>query len=98
MLLVSMLTAAYGAWPFDLVLLLVPVLQVAVSPRSLKLAVLLHAAINGAALILIACRVEFFWFVWMSPALLLGYLITRRTGSLRGDGREENPGFQSDFS
>src|SRR5262249_42925350 len=34
LLLVSVVTAAYGAWPFDLVLLLVPVMQVAATVRS----------------------------------------------------------------
>ena len=34
LLLVSVVTAAYGAWPFDLVLLLVPVVQVAAAMRG----------------------------------------------------------------
>jgi hypothetical protein len=80
-LLGSLLTAPYGAWPFDLVLLLVPVLRVAaradqVSQTSLsRMAVALYGAINGAAAILVAGFVNFFWFLWMTPALVVGYLV-----------------------
>src|SRR5262249_45692225 len=88
-LLFSMLAAAYGAWPYDLVLLLVPVMQVAARPRDRRLAVGLHAAINGAALLLIASRVEFFWFVCMTLTLMLAYLVTRRSGFAGGDKQPE---------
>jgi hypothetical protein len=81
LLLVSMVTAAYGAWPFDLVLLLVPVLQRAAtcwrdgSPARRWLAGGAYLAINGVALVQIVNRVEWFWFLWMAPALLLLYLV-----------------------
>ncbi len=77
LILASILTAAYGAWPFDLVLVLPPVMQVAARPRRPRLALALHVAINALALVLLLCRAEFFAFLWMPPALLLGYLFTR---------------------
>lgn len=73
--LVSMLTAAYGAWPFDLVLLLVPVVQVAACLRSPALAAALaYLAIDAVALVQLACEAEYFAFLWMTPALLLAYV------------------------
>ncbi len=80
LLLVSVLTAAYGAWPFDLVLLLVPVLRAATallragSPRALLLACAGYIITDGLALALVAREAEYLWFAWMSPALLLAYL------------------------
>jgi hypothetical protein len=84
LLLVSLLTAAYGAWPFDLVLLLVPVVQRAAvaarqGRRSTWLAALVaYLAIDGLAAGQLACEVEYFWFIWMTPVLLGTYLILRR--------------------
>ena len=37
------------------------------------------------ALAQILARAEYFFFLWMTPALLLGYLV------LRPDGRDRNP-------
>ncbi len=77
LLLASMLTAAYGAWPFDLVLLLVPILHSAVllchDRHRARLALLGYALINVLALALIIGRAEYFWFLWMTPALLVVY-------------------------
>jgi hypothetical protein len=91
LLLVSMLTAAYGAWPFDLVLLLVPVMQVAAGrcrePSGTGLvrlgspdlrAALVYVAINGLAAVQLAGGMEYLAFVWMTPALLAAYLLLRR--------------------
>jgi hypothetical protein len=76
LLLVSMLTAAYGAWPFDLVLLLVPVVQVAACLRSPVLAAALaYLVIDAVAAVQLACEVEYFAFLWMAPALLLAYVV-----------------------
>jgi hypothetical protein len=90
LLLVSMVTAAYGAWPFDLVLLLVPVLQRAAacwrdgSAAQRWLAGGAYLGINGVALVQIANRVEWFWFLWMAPALLLLYLVLPGARSATG--------------
>jgi hypothetical protein len=73
LLLVSILTTPYGGWPFDLVLLLVPAVRVAVlRPRLGSL--LAHAAINGLALLQLLRGVEYLGFVWMAPALLAAYV------------------------
>jgi hypothetical protein len=84
LLLVSLLCAPYGAWPFDLVLLLVPLLRVAARvtgrPESAPLqgaaqaGLAAYLIINGAAGVLVARFIHFFWFGWMTPALLLAYL------------------------
>ena len=78
-LLVSVLTAAYGAWPFDLVVLLLPVIEVAaraqhVSRAQLAIIAGVYAAIEVPALALSVAGVDPFYFVWMPPALLLSYL------------------------
>jgi hypothetical protein len=83
LLLVSVVTAAYGAWPFDLVLLLVPVVQVAAAVRDeaairRRTAIVLYVTINVLAAAQLACEVEYFWFIWLAPALLLAYLGLRR--------------------
>jgi hypothetical protein len=79
LLLVSVLTTAYGGWPFDLVLLLVPVVQVAArlerAPLRLRLAGLAaYLAINALALALVLAGVEYLGFIWMTPSLLVAYL------------------------
>jgi hypothetical protein len=78
LLLVSMLTAAYGAWPFDIMLLLVPVVQVAARLRwPARVAALAYLAIDAVAAAQLACEVEYFAFLWMTPALLLAYAALR---------------------
>lgn len=83
LLLVSFVTASYGAWPFDLVILLPAVIQVAAElatgagrGRTLA-AALVHVAINATALAmnLLHCTSE--TFVWMAPSLLAAYLLFR---------------------
>jgi hypothetical protein len=84
LLLVSLLTAPYGAWPFDLVLLLVPVLQAAAAvardprPAPLRLGLRLYLAFETAAVVFLCGRVDFLWWIWMTPALLVSYLTVRR--------------------
>jgi hypothetical protein len=83
LLFASLLTASYGAWPFDLVLLLPALLQVAATlpgaPRSHQAAVVgWFVGVNGLAAALIAAGVPYFTFVWLTPALLAGWLAFRR--------------------
>lgn len=80
LLLVSMATSAYGAWRYDLVVLLVAVLQVAAwRPTDRRWAVAAHAAINGLAFYLWqAIESRYIYFIWMAPALLLAYVLLRR--------------------
>jgi hypothetical protein len=90
LLLVGMLTTAYGGWPFDLILLLLPVVAVAAelsrqaSPARRAAAVGVHLAINLLALVLFAHEVEYLGFIWMTPALLLGYVTLRKPGEDAG--------------
>jgi Glycosyltransferase family 87 len=82
-LLVSFATASYGAWPFDLVILLPAVIpvgaKVARDPRwgQRIAAVLTYVAINGLALVmnLLHCTSE--TFAWMAPSLLIAYVSLR---------------------
>jgi hypothetical protein len=83
LVLVSLLTTPYGAWPFDLVVLLLPVIEIAAraqhaSRTQLIMIVGVYAAIEVPALVLSAVGVDSFYFVWMPPALLVGYLAVRR--------------------
>ena len=79
LLLVSVLTTAYGGWPFDLVLLLVPVVHVAVRLQGIEAgrwrAVALggHVLVGLLAAVQLALGVEYFWFIWMCPTLLAAY-------------------------
>jgi len=83
LLLVSFATASYGAWPFDLVVLLLPVIQAAVWVVTARYRVVLrfglaaYFSINGLALALNLFRFESLWFVWMTPAILACYLLLR---------------------
>lgn len=80
LLIVSVLTTAYGGWPFDLVLLLVPLIQIAariqVGPHEqLKgLAITFNIFVGLIAAIQLYLGVEYFWFIWMCPVLLVGYV------------------------
>lgn len=83
LLLVSFVTASYGAWPFDLVILLPAVVHVAagldpVRDRQKLLAALAaYVAIDGAALAMNVLRLTSEKFVWMAPSLLVAYVLLR---------------------
>jgi hypothetical protein len=85
LLLASALTAAYGAWLFDLVILLVPIVAVAAplsregSGAARGLALGVHAAITagGLSLMLIPSEVQYLHYLWITPAVTLGYLTVR---------------------
>jgi hypothetical protein len=94
-LFASLLTAPYGAWPFDLIVLLVPLLRVAAAmangstPASPALGLYLTA--NVAAVACVLGKVDFFWWIWLAPALLLVYVValstrTKPVGSVRLEG------------
>src|SRR5262249_22658017 len=80
LLLMSFVTAPYGAWPFDMVLLLPAamwlVLRVEPPARRPVLAGLI--AVNIGCLALNLLKVSSFWFLWVSPAVLLLYVIGTR--------------------
>ena len=78
LVMASMLFAPYGAWPFDLVVLVYPAVVLAVvAPRGLVVA---HVLINGGQLVMNLLRIEAFYFIWVTPAWMLAFalLTTRR--------------------
>jgi glycosyl transferase family 87 len=81
LVLVSFLTTFYGAWPFDLVILLLPVIQAgvwAVQFQNLRTAaIVMYLVIDLGALVLILVGVTSIWFIWMTPAILACYLSLR---------------------
>ena len=83
LLFASLLAAPYGAWPFDLVLLLPALLRAGVlllnAPRSaLATAAGWWGVVNGLALVLVLASVEYFWFLWMTPLLLVGCVLAEQ--------------------
>lgn len=84
-LLASFLTTPYGAWHFDLVLLLVPVIRraatLAESGRAWP-AVAAYLLMNAVMLGLSLAGVYSYWFGWVAPALAIWYV---------GTGRAEEP-------
>jgi len=87
-LLVSFATASYGAWPFDLVILLPAVIYVAAglardaSRPRIALGVLLFVAINAGALAMNLLQIKSDRFVWMAPSLLVAYVLLRPRSSV----------------
>ena len=83
-LLASFVTAPYGAWPFDLVLLLVPMLQRAaqadLSGRRDAVVVGLAWYLGLAALMfgLRALDLQAHWYFPIAPLILLGWWMTGR--------------------
>lgn len=85
LLLASFLTTAYGAWVFDVVVLLVPLTQGAVwlvgggGRRAASLALLAFLAFDGAALAMNLGEASYPAFIWLTPVILGGYLVVRHT-------------------
>lgn len=83
LLLVSFVTASYGAWPFDLVILLPAVIQIAAGVtakpdrRSALIAIGVYVAINAGALAMNLTHQTSNRFVWMAPSLLAAYVLLR---------------------
>jgi Glycosyltransferase family 87 len=73
LLLISVVTAAYGAWPFDMVILLPVVIRLAVvvsgSRRPVYFVVM--SGYSLAALLVYLLRLPSLWYIWLSPGLLL---------------------------
>ncbi|MFO0797208.1 MAG: glycosyltransferase family 87 protein [Gemmataceae bacterium] len=74
LLLVSFVTAPYGAWPFDLVLLLPAVVRLLAggAPRPVLAGLL---AVNAACLAMNLTQTGSFPFLWVAPALLGLYVV-----------------------
>jgi hypothetical protein len=83
LLLVSFVTAPYGAWPFDMVLLLPAVLRLVVTWDSgreptagaPRVALAGLVAVNLGCVALNVLKVNSFWFLWVSPAVLALYVL-----------------------
>ena len=91
LVLASFVTCPYGAWHFDLVLLLVPVLQrvagwAARPPGRTALGWLVagYAGLNLAMLGLNLAGVYSYWYAWVAPAVLIGYVVTSRVPTRSG--------------
>jgi hypothetical protein len=83
LLLVSFVTAPYGAWPFDMVLLLPAATALFVSWDRGRLGRAVEGpggliAVNLGCLVLNLFKFSSFWFLWVSPAVLLLYAMGTR--------------------
>ena len=85
LVLVSFVTAPYGAWPFDMMLLLPAVMYIAAgSPAVLRMPTRKRAAIWGLLAVNLAClgmniaATGSFYFWWVSPAVLVLYIVGTR--------------------
>ena len=79
LILVSFVTAPYGAWPFDMVLLLPAAVWLVVRCGPRVVAALV--AVNVGCLVLNLLQTGSFWFLWVSPAVLLIYTAGARRGT-----------------
>ena len=83
LLFLSFVTASYGAWPFDLVILLPAVVRVAAELAVVRdrgrivLAAAVYALLNAAALAMNLLKQTSETFVWMAPSLVIAYLLLR---------------------
>ncbi len=83
LVLVSFVTASYGAWPFDLVILLPAVVEIAAGLTQNRdrgrrmLALVMYVSINVGALIMNRLGLTSDMFVWMAPSLLVAYVLCR---------------------
>jgi hypothetical protein len=83
----SLLVAPYGAWSYDLVLLLVPVLgvaaQLARTPNRRAIAVFAVglACVNVVSLVMMLNGVSSEWYVWFAPCVLLGAWAVLESGT-----------------
>ncbi len=89
LLLVSFVTTPYGAWPFDMVLLLPAIVVLLVKWQDQRLP---HAAtilvglfaVNVACLVLNLTQTGSFAFIWVPPAVLALFVLGQRSPSLEG--------------
>ena len=95
LLLVSFVTAPYGAWPFDMVLLLPAAFYLAARTEAHggwrttttreRSALLSLVAINLGCLTLNLLAVASVWFMWVSPAVLIAYVAGTKELSSHGE-------------
>jgi hypothetical protein len=84
---VSLVAAPYGAWSFDLVLLLVPVLATAArlaeagNRHAVALGLVCLVTVNAVSLVMMINRVPSEWYVWLAPCVLLSIAAVLRLAS-----------------
>jgi hypothetical protein len=88
LLLASYLTASYGTWPFDYVVMLIPVMVMAVrvveNPRA---GIVVYAGLSYLAFNLLASWLRTFSYeyhhrsIWMTPMLILMYMTLAKPGT-----------------
>jgi hypothetical protein len=84
LILISFVATAYGAWPFDLVVLLIPLIQAAIrlarnaSMAAVSVGVMAYVLIDGTALLLNIAGARYPAFIWMTPAIWLFYWVATR--------------------
>jgi hypothetical protein len=87
LVLFSCLLTSYGGWAFDLIVLLIPIVAVAVTIVGSDRRDLVYwgatgfLAISGVAFAMHQARVPQAAFVWMTPAVLLLVTFLRRAGA-----------------
>lgn len=94
-LAVAFATAPYGAWPFDMVLLLPAVVRLLLASAAAaderpgwaaggpRFTIAGLLAVNLGCLVLNLFRAGSFWFIWVSPAVLLLYGLHARAATRR---------------
>jgi hypothetical protein len=83
LILISFVATAYGAWPFDLVVLLIPLIQAAVcvsrhGATAMAATVAAYVLIDSTALLLNVAGARYPAFIWMTPAIWLLYWVATR--------------------
>jgi hypothetical protein len=86
LILISFVATAYGAWPFDLVVLLIPLIQAVVRlmrdrSTAIAAAVAAYVLIDGTALLLNVAGARYPAFIWITPAVWLFYWVAMRPRS-----------------
>jgi hypothetical protein len=97
LLLVCYLTAPYGAWPFDYVVMLIPLIVMAVRVvANPRLGIVAYAAISFLSFNLLASWQRTFSYeyhhlsIWMTPMLILMYMTLVKSPGERGAGIGED--------
>jgi len=74
LMLVSFATAVYGAWVFDMVLLLLPVTALAARTPQIRSFLIFFVLFNLVVLVLNQLQVNQFWFMWVAPVWCIVYV------------------------
>jgi hypothetical protein len=88
LLLASYLTASYGTWPFDYVVMLIPVIVMAIRVvENPRMGIVFYAVVSYLCFNLLASWLRTFsyeyhhWSIWMTPMLILMYMTLAKPGT-----------------